>query len=67
MVSWDKFNLSIVEICDLNIQQERENFYLKKYLPLLNTVLKSNFSDYQKYENLYSKLKAQQKILLYNN
>ena len=67
LVGWEKFSFSIVEICDLNIQQERENFYLKKYLPLLNTVFKSNFSESQIYETLYSKLKAKQKNLEHNN
>ena len=62
MVGWDKFNFSNVEVCDLNAQQERYKFYLKKYLPLLNTVFKSNFSDSQTYETLYSKLKAKTKI-----
>lgn len=60
LVGWEKFQFSIVEICELNLQQEREDFYLKKYLPLLNTVFKSNFSESQIYETLYSKLKARQ-------
>ena len=63
----DKFKFSIVEICDINIQQERENFYLKKYLPILNTVLKSNFSESQIYDTLYSKLKAKQSNLELDN
>ena len=67
LVGWDKFNFTIVEVCDLNAQQERENFYLQKYLPLLNTVFKSNFSDSQIYETLYSKLKAKQQNLDYKN
>lgn len=29
-VGWDKFEFSIIEICDLNLQQEKENYYLKK-------------------------------------
>ena len=69
LVGWEKFNFSIVEICDLNTQQERENFYLKKYLPLLNTVFKSNFSgrSAQIYDTLYNKLKAKQENLVHNN
>ena len=67
LVGWDKFNFTIVEVCDLNAQQERENFYLQKYLPLLNTVFKSNFSDSQIYETLYSKLKAKQGNLVFKN
>lgn len=57
LVGFCKFSFSIIEVCDLNAQKERENFYLQKYLPLLNTVFKSNFSDSQIYETLYSKLK----------
>ena len=34
---WDNFEFSIIELCDLNNQEDRENFYLQKYLPLLNT------------------------------
>ena len=67
LVGWDKFNFTIVEVWELNAQQERENFYLQKYLPLLNTVFKSNFSDSQIYETLYSKLKAKQQNLDYKN
>jgi len=37
-VGWDKFEFSIIEICDLNLQQEKENCYLQKYLPLLNSI-----------------------------
>lgn len=67
LVGLDKFNFSIIEICELNIQKERENFYLKKYLPLLNTVFKSNFNASQIFETLYSKLKAKQINLNFNN
>ncbi len=42
-IGWDNFEFLIIEICDLNIQRDRENFYLEKYLPLLNTIFKSNF------------------------
>lgn len=67
LVGWEKFNFSIVEICNLEFHLEKENYYLKKYLPILNTLLKSNFSDSQIYETLYSKLKAKQKDLVLNN
>lgn len=29
LVGWDKFSFSIIEICGLDVQNERENFYLK--------------------------------------
>jgi hypothetical protein len=43
-ICWDTSEFSIMEICDLSIQQDIEDFYLQKYLPLLNTIFKSNFS-----------------------
>lgn len=54
---WDNFSFSIVEVCDLNIQEDRENFYLQKYLPILNTIFKSNFGQIQSYDSLYEKLR----------
>ena len=39
---WDKFKFEILEeIQDLNTLRERENFYLTKYEPILNTLYKS--------------------------
>jgi hypothetical protein len=54
---WDNFEFSIIELCDLNNQEDRENFYLQKYLPLLNTVFKSNFGQIQSYYSLYELLR----------
>lgn len=54
---WDNFEFFIIELCDLNIQEDRENFYLKKYLPVLNTIFKSNFGKIQSYDSLYEKLR----------
>lgn len=45
----------------------KRKFYLKKYLPLLNTVFKSNFSEAQIYDTLYSQLKAKQSNLEFYN
>lgn len=59
-VGWDKFEFSVIEICDLNMQKEREDFYLQKYLPLLNTIFKSNFNNIQTYDSLYEMLKLKQ-------
>lgn len=56
-IGWDKFEFSIIEICDLSIQQDREAFYLQKYLPLLNTIFKRNFSEIQSYDSLYEILR----------
>lgn len=39
---WDKFKFEILEeIKDLNTLRERENFYLAKYKPILNSLYKS--------------------------
>lgn len=67
LIGLSNFNFSIIEVCDLNVQKDKENDYLKKYLPLLNTLFKSNFTESQIYETLYSKLKAKQDNLTFNN
>ena len=59
-IGWDKFEFSVIEIFDLNMQKEKENYYLQEYLPLLNTIFKSNFNDIQTYDSLYEKLKLLQ-------
>lgn len=59
-IGWDKFNFSVIEICNLDMQKERENFFLQKYLPLLNTIFKSNLSSAQTFESLYEILKLRQ-------
>lgn len=42
------------------MHQERENYYLLEYLPLLNTIFKSNLNDTQTYDSLYEILKLKQ-------
>lgn len=59
-VGWDKFEFSVIEICSLDMQQERENYYLQKYLPLLNTIFKSNLNDTQTFDSIYEILKLRQ-------
>ena len=59
-VGWDKFEFSIVELCNLDVHLERENYYLQKYLPLLNTIFKSNLGKTQTFESLYELLKLKQ-------
>lgn len=46
LVGWEHFNVSILEVCSLNNQGERENYYLQKYLPLLNSVFSSSIIEY---------------------
>lgn len=67
LVGWDKFEFSIIEICELNTQQEREDYYLQKYIPVLNTIFKSNLSETQTYESLYDILKLKQTNLDFDN
>jgi len=59
-VGWDKFEFSIIELCNLDVHQKRENYYLQKYLPLLNTIFKSNLGETQTFESLYELLKLKQ-------
>jgi len=66
-IGWDQFEFSIIEVCDLSIQQDRENYYLQKYLPLLNTIFKSNFSEIQSYDSLYKILKLRKSKLDLDN
>lgn len=49
------------------MQEERENYFLQKYLPLLNTIFKSNLSDIQTYDSLYDILKLRQLEPDYDN
>ena len=49
------------------MQQERENYYLEKYLPLLNTIFKSNLSDIQTFDSLYELLKVRQLVSSFEN
>ena len=59
-IGWDKFKFSVIEVCNLSMQKEKENFYLQKYLPLLNTIFKSNLNSIQTFESLYEILKLRQ-------
>lgn len=59
-VGWNKFEFAILEVCSPDMQQERENSLLQKYLPLLNTIFKSNLNDIQTYDSLYEIFKLRQ-------
>lgn len=59
-VGWGKFIFSIIEICNVNIQRDKEDFYFQEYLPILNTIFKSNSGDTKSYDSLYDKLKLMQ-------
>ena len=63
LVGWNNFTVSIIEICDRCEQGKRENFYLQKYLPLLNSTFNSNFSETSIYDTLKSVLKSKQEAL----
>lgn len=66
-VGLDNFTFSIVEICSLSEQREKEDKYLQNYLPILNTILKTNLGDIESYESLYDKLKLIKSNLGTNN
>ena len=58
LVGWEHFNVSILEVCSLNNQGERENYYLQKYLPLLNSVFSSSIIESSIQITLKDKLNA---------
>lgn len=62
LIGWQHFKISIVEIKLASELAVRENYYLQKYLPLLNTTFSSSFSETQIYETLTNKL-----LMLKNN
>jgi len=56
LVGWEHFNISIVEICTTSKLGSRENFYLQKYLPILNSVFSSSITEVLINKTLKSKL-----------
>ena len=44
-MGWENFTIGIVEICGAKEQGIRENYYLQKYLPLLNSAFFSKYSE----------------------
>lgn len=66
-IGWNKFEFSVIETCNLEMQEEKENYFLQKHLPLLNTIFKSNMSDTHTYDSLYEILKLRQLEPNYDN
>lgn len=64
LVGWDNFTVSVIEICDRKDIGVRENYYLQKYLPLLNSNFLSNFSETFIYQSLTSILKSKKSLAL---
>lgn len=62
IVGWDNFTISIIEISEIKDLGIRENYYLQKYLPLLNSTFSSNFSETAIFESLTQKLKSLKSI-----
>jgi hypothetical protein len=58
LVGWEDFNISILEVFFSEEQGARENYYLQKYLPLLNTTFSSKFTESAIYYSLTIKLAA---------
>lgn len=58
LVGWEHFDISILEVCSSEEQGARENYYLQKYLPLLNTTFSSKMTEFAIYSCLTSKLAA---------
>lgn len=45
LVGWEHFNISIIEECTPDKLGLRENYYLQKYVPLLNSVFYSSTTE----------------------
>ena len=58
LVGLEYLKFSIIEVCSPNEQGMRENFYLQKFLPLLNSTFSSSFSESDIYTSLTDKLKS---------
>ena len=56
LVGIEHFKVSIVELCAPKDQPARENYFLQKYLPLLNTVYSSSITEKQIYATLSTQL-----------
>lgn len=56
LVGWEHFKISIIEIKSATELGARENYYLQKYLPLLNTTFSYSFSEKLISETLTNKL-----------
>ena len=56
LVGLEHFKFSIIEITSPSEQGIRENYYLQKFLPLLNTTFSSSFSESSIYMSLTDKL-----------
>lgn len=56
LIGWEHFKTSVIEIKPATELGGRENYYLQKYLPLLNTTFSSSFSESKIYETLTNKL-----------
>lgn len=56
LVGLEYFKFSIIEICSPGEQGIRENYYLQKFLPILNTTFSSSFSESAIYTGLTEKI-----------
>jgi|HigsolmetaGSP11D_1036233.scaffolds.fasta_scaffold05338_2 hypothetical protein len=56
LIGLEHFKFSIVEICSPSEQGKRENYYLQKFLPLLNSTFSSSFTESAIYMSLRDKL-----------
>ena len=61
LVGWENFQVSIVEICKISELGSRENYYLQKYLPLLNTAFNSKYTEGVIFKNLTRFLASKRK------
>lgn len=64
LVGLEYFKFSILEVCSPDEQGIRENFYLPKFLPILNSTFSSSFSESAIYANLTDKLMSLKSVTL---
>lgn len=64
LVGLEHLKFSILEVCSPNEQGIRENYYLQKFLPILNSTFSSSFSESAIYTSLTDKLMSLKSVTL---
>ena len=60
-MGWENFQVSVIEICKISELGTREHYYLKEYLPLLNTAFNSKYTEAAIFKNLNRLLASKRK------
>lgn len=59
---WSNFSVSVIEKCDPLKLQDKENWYLKRYIPLLNTLEESYIQNQPWIKSDFTRLKISQSL-----